>query len=60
MKMTEGRICSHRPSNSVDMIALVCTSRAPNGSSMIRILGSLISAAAIATRLRIPPESWCG
>jgi hypothetical protein len=42
------------------MIALVCTSSAPNGSSISRIDGSLISAAASATRLRMPPESWCG
>ena len=42
------------------MIALVCTSSAPNGSSISRIEGSLISAAARLTRLRMPPESWCG
>ena len=60
MNSTDGRSCSHRPSSSVCMIALVCTSRAPNGSSISRIRGELMSAAAIATRLRMPPDSWCG
>ena len=46
MKMTEGRVRSHNVSSSFDMIALVCTSRAPNGSSISRIDGSLISDAA--------------
>ena len=59
-KRTDGRVCSHSPSSSLDMIALVCTSSAPNGSSISRIDGSLISAAASATRLRMPPESWWG
>ena len=45
-KRTDGRVCSHSPSSSFDMIALVCTSSAPNGSSISRIDGSLISAAA--------------
>ena len=58
MKSTEGRSCSQSCSSSVCMIALVCTSSAPKGSSISRIRGLLISAAAIATRLRMPPESW--
>ena len=58
--MTDGWVWSHSVSSSLDMIALVCTSSAPNGSSISRIDGSLISAAASATRLRMPPESWCG
>ena len=60
MNSTEGRSSSHSCSSSVCMIAFVCTSSAPNGSSISRMRGWLISAAAIATRLRIPPESWCG
>ena len=56
-KMTDGRVWSHSRSSSFDMIALVCTSSAPNGSSMSRIDGSLISAAARLTRLRMPPDS---
>ena len=55
--ITDGRVCSHSGSSSFDMIALVCTSSAPNGSSISRIDGSLISAAARLTRLRMPPES---
>src|SRR5919108_505406 len=45
-KMTDGRVCSHSASSSFDMIAFVWTSSAPNGSSIRRIDGSLISAAA--------------
>jgi hypothetical protein len=56
-KMTDGLVCSHSPSSSLDIIALVCTSSAPNGSSISKIDGSLISAAARLTRLRIPPDS---
>ena len=59
-KITDGFDWSHSVSSSLDMIALVCTSSAPNGSSISRIDGSLISAAASATRLRMPPDSWCG
>ena len=58
--ITEGRLRSHRLRSSFDMIARVCTSSAENGSSISRMVGSLISAAARLTRLRIPPESWCG
>src|SRR5215472_4480789 len=59
-KITDGLDWSHSVSSSLDMIALVCTSSAPNGSSISRIDGSLMSAAARATRLRMPPDSWCG
>ena len=60
-KMTDGRgLLPQRRAARSDMIALVCTSSAPNGSSISRIDGSLISAAARLTRLRMPPESWCG
>ena len=38
----------------------VISSRAPKGSSINRIFGSLASARAIATRWRMPPESSCG
>ena len=55
--MTDGLVCSHKPSSSLDIIALVCTSSAPNGSSISKIDGSLISAAARLTRLRIPPDN---
>ena len=51
---------AHRSSSSSYMIARVCTSSAQNGSSMSRIYGSLISVCASATRLRMPPDSWCG
>ncbi len=56
-KMTDGRVASHSVSSSFCMIALVCTSSAPNGSSISRIDGSLIRAAARLTRLRMPPDS---
>jgi hypothetical protein len=36
------------------------TSKAVVGSSAINSFGSLISAIAIMTRWRIPPENWCG
>src|SRR6266702_3434119 len=42
-KMTDGRVWSHSCRSSFDMIALVCTSSAPNGSSISRIEGSLIN-----------------
>src|SRR5213594_1095714 len=38
----------------------VWASRAPNGSSIRTIAGSLASARAMATRCFIPPESWTG
>ena len=40
--------------------ACVVTSSAVVGSSAIRISGLLISAIAIITRCRMPPENWCG
>src|SRR5438874_1815197 len=40
--------------------AWVVTSSAVVGSSAISRSGSLISAIAIITRCRIPPENWCG
>ena len=40
--------------------ACVVTSSAVVGSSAISRSGSLISAIAIITRWRIPPENWCG
>ena len=40
--------------------AWIVTSSAVVGSSAIRILGSFISAIAIITRCRIPPENSCG
>jgi hypothetical protein len=41
MKMTEDLVRYHRLSSSLDMVAWVCTSRVPNGSSISRIEGSL-------------------
>ena len=38
----------------------VCTSRAPNGSSIRTISGSYIMVMASASRLRMPPESGWG
>ncbi len=38
----------------------VCTSRAPNGSSIRMICGLTASVRAMATRWRMPPESWPG
>ena len=40
--------------------ACVVTSSAVVGSSAISSSGSLISAIAIITRWRMPPENWCG
>ena len=40
--------------------ACVVTSSAVVGSSAIRSAGSLMSAIAIITRWRMPPENWCG
>ena len=40
--------------------ACVVTSSAVVGSSAISRSGSLISAIAIITRWRMPPENWCG
>ena len=40
--------------------AWVVTSSAVVGSSAISRSGSLISAIAIITRWRMPPENWCG
>ena len=40
--------------------AWVVTSSAVVGSSAIKRSGSLISAIAIITRCRMPPENWCG
>ena len=40
--------------------AWIVTSSAVVGSSAIRSFGSQDSAIAIATRCRMPPESWCG
>ena len=59
-KITAGRVCSHSPSSSPDMMARVCTSSAENGSSISSTRGSLIRLCARATRLRMPPDSWCG
>ena len=42
------------------MRAWVVTSRAVVGSSAIRTSGSPLSAIAIMTRCRIPPENSCG
>ena len=38
----------------------VISSRAPNGSSSSRICGSTTRARAMATRWRMPPDSWAG
>ena len=57
-KTTAGLVWSHKFNSSVDMIARVCTSKAPNGSSISRTRGRLISVCARATRFRMPPESW--
>ena len=51
---------SRRRVNSVKMSRCVVTSRAVVGSSAMRTRGSESSAAAIATRCRMPPESSCG
>ena len=40
--------------------ACTVTSSAVVGSSAINNLGSQISAIAIITRCRMPPENWCG
>ena len=40
--------------------ACTVTSRAVVGSSAMSSAGPLISAMAIITRWRMPPESWCG
>ena len=48
--------CRMRSNSSPKMI-LVCSSSAPNGSSISKISGSITSARAIATRCFIPPES---
>ena len=40
--------------------ACVVTSSAVVGSSAISSAGSLMSAIAIITRWRMPPENWCG
>ena len=45
---------------SFRICAWVVTSSAVVGSSAIRRSGSLISAIAIITRWRMPPENWCG
>ena len=59
-KSTVRRSVCHRWSNSSCITARSCASSAANGSSMSRISGSTISARAIATRWRIPPESLSG
>ena len=45
---------------SFRICAWVVTSSAVVGSSAISRSGSLISAIAIITRWRMPPENWCG
>ncbi len=40
--------------------AWMVTSSAVVGSSAMRMSGSQVSAMAIMTRWRMPPENWCG
>jgi hypothetical protein len=47
-------------SSSSPRIRRVCSSSAPNGSSMRMIRGFMTSVRAIATRWRMPPESSDG
>ena len=42
------------------MPSRVCTSRAPKGSSIRMICGFTARVRAMATRWRMPPESWFG
>src|SRR5437762_1816593 len=53
-------ISSHSSLMRFCMPRRVWTSRAPNGSSMRMIWGFTASVRAIATRCRMPPESWPG
>ena len=50
--------CSSRIRSRI--CACVVTSSAVVGSSAMRSAGSLMSAIAIITRWRMPPENWCG
>jgi len=59
-KTTEAFAVDHSCKSSSCINTRVCTSSALKGSSMSRTWGSLIIVCARATRLRIPPESWCG
>ena len=58
LPLAEG--AAHRSSNSFSISWRVCTSSAENGSSIRMMSGSRISVCAIATRLRMPPDNWCG
>jgi hypothetical protein len=52
--------CEHNFKSSCCSVLRVSASRALKGSSRNRIAGSDANARAIATRCRIPPESWLG
>ena len=56
----EAALARAAPRSRFRISACTETSSAEVGSSSSRICGSRISARAIATRWRWPPESWCG
>ena len=60
MNSTVLRVGSHSASRSRRICSRVSASSAPNGSSISSSGASWISARAIATRWRMPPDSSCG
>ncbi len=58
--VARGCCASHSFINSVCSVARVNASSAPKGSSRNKTLGSTAKARAMATRWRMPPESWLG
>lgn len=60
MNSTALRLAAHRSSTSFSINWRVWMSSAENGSSIRMMSGSSTSVCARLTRLRMPPESWCG
>ncbi len=60
MNSTDFRSSAHSASSSFSISCRVCTSSAENGSSIRRMSGLRISVCASASRLRMPPDIWCG
>ena len=60
MNRTVASVASRMRLSSSPRISRVCSSSAPNGSSIRMIFGSITSVRAIATRWRMPPESSVG
>ena len=60
MKSTAFFFSAHSASTSFSISWRVWMSSAENGSSIRMMSGSSTSVCARPTRLRMPPESWCG